>query len=46
MKERWRSEKATEPQEASDRKDLKAFYAGLMSIFGPQKNVVPISTAD
>ncbi len=33
--------------QASDRKDVKAFYAGLKSVFDPQKSgVAPISTAD
>ncbi|CAI9736286.1 Hypothetical predicted protein [Octopus vulgaris] len=43
MKVAWWSSKATELQEAADRKDSKAFYDGLKEVYGPQEHsVTPI----
>ena len=38
MKEQWWSDRATELQEAADRKNAKLFYDGLKAIYGPQAN--------
>ena len=38
MKEQWWSDRATEVQEAADRKNAKLFYDGLKAIYGPQAN--------
>ena len=38
MKEQWWSDRATELQEAGDRKNAKLFYDGLKAIYGPQAN--------
>ena len=38
MKEQWWSNRATELQEAADRKNAKLFYDGLKAIYGPQAN--------
>ena len=38
MKEQWWSDKATELQEAADRKNAKLFYDGIKAIYGPQAN--------
>ena len=36
MKEQWWSDRATELQEAADRKNAKLFYDGFKPIYGPQ----------
>uniref|UniRef100_A0A0L8H469 Endonuclease/exonuclease/phosphatase domain-containing protein n=1 Tax=Octopus bimaculoides TaxID=37653 RepID=A0A0L8H469_OCTBM len=47
MKEAWLSSKATELQEAADRKDSKAFYDGLKKVYHPQKHsVTPIFSSN
>ena len=38
MKEQWWSDRATELQDAADRKNAKLFYDGLKAIYGPQAN--------
>ena len=38
MKEQWWSDRATELQEAADRKNAKLFYDGLKATYGPQAN--------
>ena len=38
MEEQWWFDRATELQEAADRKNAKLFYDGLKAIYGPQAN--------
>ena len=38
MREQWWPDRATELQEAADRKNAKLFYDGLKAIYGPQAN--------
>ena len=47
MKESWWSAKATELQDAADRKDSKAFYEGLKKVYGPKTNgSFPVFSSD
>lgn len=47
MKECWWSAKATELQEAADRKDARAFYEGLKKVYGPKESgTSPVLSSD
>ena len=47
MKNRWWKDRADELQLAHDRKDSKAFYAGLKAVYGPSsRGSTPIYAAD
>ena len=46
-KDEWWSRKASEAQEAGDRKDAKTFYSFIHEVFGPtQSNVAPLRSKD
>jgi len=47
MKEKWWRDKATELQEAADSHDMKRFYDGLKSVYGPKASgSVPVRSLD
>lgn len=47
MKDKWWKDRATDLQNAADRKDSKAFYAGLRTVYGPSsKGSTPLFATD
>lgn len=47
MKDNWWLQKAEDLQTAADKHDMKSFYCGLKSVFGPQaKSTTPILSED
>ena len=47
MKEAWWSAKATQLQDAANRKDAKAFYEGLQNVYGPNESgTSPVLSSD